>query len=36
EEEDVLSARGYGRVKVLSTGGRTKKDKIRIEIGYLK
>lgn len=36
EQEDVLSVRGYGRVKILEIAGRTKKDKIRIEIGYIK
>lgn len=36
EEEDVLFVCGYGWVKVLLIGGRMKKDKIWIEIGYLK
>ncbi|WP_239254616.1 RNA-binding protein [Listeria ilorinensis] len=36
EEEDILSARGYGRIKILARHGKTKKDKIRLEIGFLK
>ncbi|WP_197914103.1 RNA-binding protein [Listeria sp. PSOL-1] len=36
EEEDILSVRGYGRIKVRQINGRTKKDKIRVDICYLK
>lgn len=36
EASDVLSARGYGRSKVLSVEGRTKRDKWRISVGILK
>lgn len=36
EENDIISARGYGRVKLGEINGHTKKDKIRIEIGYLR
>ncbi|MDV6376784.1 YlmH/Sll1252 family protein [Sporosarcina sp. GW1-11] len=35
EEADVLSIRGYGRYKILSIEGRTRKDKIRVMIGAL-
>ena len=35
QEGDILSARGYGRLKVLMTEGRTKKDKIRLQVGRL-
>ena len=35
QEGDILSARGYGRMKVLMTEGRTKKDKIRLQVGHL-
>lgn len=35
QEGDILSARGYGRLKVIATEGRTKKDKIRLQIGRL-
>ena len=35
-EGDLLSARGYGRVKILSIEGRTKKDKWRIVVGKKK
>ncbi|MDN4494170.1 RNA-binding protein [Ureibacillus aquaedulcis] len=35
QEGDVLSARGYGRIKVIMTEGRTKKDKIRLQVGRL-
>lgn len=35
QEGDVLSARGYGRIKVMMTEGRTKKDKIRLQVGRL-
>lgn len=34
-ESDMLSSRGLGRVKVLMVEGRTKKDKIRLQIGRL-
>lgn len=33
---DLLSVRGYGRVKILSIEGRTKKDKVRIVVGKQK
>ncbi|WP_439442856.1 RNA-binding protein [Listeria aquatica] len=36
EEADILSARGYGRIKLIQIHGRTKKDKIRMDIGFLK
>ncbi|BCB03279.1 YlmH family RNA-binding protein [Bacillus sp. KH172YL63] len=36
EEGDVISARGYGRSKLLSIEGRTKRDKWRISVGILK
>ena len=36
EASDVLSARGYGRSKLLSLEGRTKRDKWRISVGILK
>ncbi|SOB92514.1 RNA-binding protein YlmH [Ureibacillus xyleni] len=32
---DIVSARGFGRVKIVMTEGRTKKDKIRLQIGRL-
>ena len=35
EEGDIISCRGFGRLKVLSIEGRTKKDKIRLQIGQL-
>lgn len=35
-EGDLLSVRGYGRVKILSIEGKTKKDKWRITIGKQK
>ncbi|ARK22649.1 RNA-binding protein [Sporosarcina sp. P26b] len=35
EEYDVLSIRGYGRFRIMSIEGRTKKDKIRVMIGSL-
>lgn len=35
EEHDVLSVRGFGRYKILSIEGRTRKDKIRVVIGAL-
>lgn len=34
-EGDILSARGYGRIKVIMIEGRTKKEKIRLQIGHL-
>ena len=35
QEGDIISARGFGRVKVIMTEGRTKKDKIRLQVGRL-
>ncbi|WP_339261702.1 RNA-binding protein [Lysinibacillus sp. FSL K6-3209] len=35
QEGDILSIRGSGRVKIIMTEGRTKKDKIRLQIGRL-
>lgn len=35
QEGDILSARGFGRLKVIMTEGRTKKDKIRLQVGRL-
>lgn len=35
QEGDILSARGFGRLKVVMTEGRTKKDKIRLQVGRL-
>ena len=35
QEGDILSVRGFGRIKVIMIEGRTKKDKIRIQIGLL-
>lgn len=35
QEGDIISMRGYGRIKVIMTEGRTKKDKIRLQIGRL-
>lgn len=35
QEGDIISARGYGRMKVIMTEGRTKKDKIRLQVGRL-
>jgi RNA-binding protein YlmH len=35
QEGDVISARGFGRLKVIMTEGRTKKDKIRLQVGRL-
>lgn len=35
QEGDIISARGYGRIKVIMTEGRTKKEKIRLQIGRL-
>jgi len=34
-ESDMVSSRGFGRIKVLMVEGRTKKDKIRLQIGRL-
>ncbi len=34
-ESDMISVRGHGRVRVLAIEGRTKKDKIRLQIGKL-
>ena len=34
-EGDILSVRGFGRIKMLMIEGRTKKDKIRLQIGRL-
>jgi RNA-binding protein YlmH len=33
QEGDILSVRGSGRIKIMMTEGRTKKDKIRLQIG---
>lgn len=35
QEGDILSARGFGRMKILMIEGRTKKDKIRVQIGRI-
>ena len=35
QEGDIISARGFGRLKVIMTEGRTKKDKIRLQVGQL-
>lgn len=35
QEGDILSVRGFGRAKVIATEGRTKKDKIRLQVGRL-
>lgn len=35
-EEDVISARGLGRCKILEINGKTKKEKWRIKLGLLK
>ena len=35
QESDLLSIRGLGRVKLVMIEGRTKKDKIRLQIGRL-
>lgn len=35
QEGDIISARGFGRLKVMATEGRTKKDKIRLLAGRL-
>jgi RNA-binding protein YlmH len=36
EEGDVLSARGYGRSRIISIDGQTKKEKWRLTAGILK
>lgn len=36
ELNDVISLKGYGRIKILNIGGLSKRDKICIEIGKLK
>ncbi|STY45568.1 photosystem II S4 domain protein [Listeria grayi] len=33
--EDIISVRGYGRIKLMETNGKSKKDKDKITIGYL-
>lgn len=35
QEGDIVSARGFGRMKIIMTEGRTKKDKIRLQVGKL-
>lgn len=35
QEGDLISARGFGRLKVMMIEGKTKKDKIRIQMGKL-
>lgn len=35
QEGDMISCRGFGRIKILSIEGRTKKEKIRLVIGLL-
>jgi RNA-binding protein YlmH len=35
QESDLLSVRGYGRMKIIMIEGRTKKDKIRLQIGRI-
>lgn len=35
QEGDVISVRGHGRVKILMIEGRTKKEKIRLQVGRL-
>lgn len=35
QEGDIISARSFGRYKVIETAGRTKKDKIRLMVGQL-
>jgi len=35
QEGDIISARGFGRMKVMMIEGRTKKDKIRLQVGHL-
>ena len=32
---DIISIRGYGRIQIKNIEGRTKKDKIKLEIGLL-
>ena len=34
-ESDMISSRGYGRVRLIMIEGRTKKDKVRLQIGRL-
>lgn len=34
-ESDMVSSRGFGRIKVLMVEGRTRKDKVRLQIGRL-
>jgi len=34
--EDLISIRGYGRAKVLDIEGKTKKDKWKVKVGYVK
>lgn len=34
-ESDLLSIRGFGRIKIMMIEGRTKKDKIRLQIGRI-
>ncbi|MBW9235618.1 hypothetical protein JQK62_26175, partial [Leptospira santarosai] len=34
-ESDLLSIRGYGRIRIGMIEGRTKKDKIRLQIGRI-
>lgn len=36
DEGDVISARGYGRSKIITIEGQTKKDKWRLKVGILK
>ena len=35
QEGDIVSTRGLGRMKLIMTEGRTKKDKIRLQVGQL-
>lgn len=35
QESDILSVRGFGRLKIMMIEGRTKKDKIRLQIGRI-
>ena len=35
QEGDIISVRGFGRLKIIMTEGRTKKDKIRLQVGQL-
>ncbi|WP_203339400.1 RNA-binding protein [Planococcus beijingensis] len=34
-ESDMISSRGYGRVRLIMIEGRTKKDKVRLQVGRL-